>query len=114
MSIQNKSVYKTYQRALADIDDQDSKCPVCGKVWENCSHYNKELIAYGTACNKHIQHLELRVAEAETTAMVLGRQNYELRQALKSSQDARKYYNNVAVELARILHDKRYDLTNEK
>lgn len=124
MSIQNKSVYKTYQDLLINdpfggdhILPEEIACPICnnGTKWRNCSkHYARSLIRYIQALTQHMQHLELRVAEAETTVMVLGRQNYELRGALKSSQNARKYYNNVAVDLAKTLHDKRHDLTNEK
>ena len=114
MSIRNKSVYETYQRILQGFNLQAVQCPVCENAWSDCSHYAKELAAYAISCNKHIEHLELRVAEAETTAMVLGRQNYELRQAVVDYQKRAKYYNEVAVELSATLHAKRYELTNKK
>jgi hypothetical protein len=81
-------------------------------MWSECrEHYTKSLLRYIEASMWYVQLLEMRTMQAEDRAMVCSKQNYELRQALTNSQKTRKYYNEVAVELAKTLHDKRYELT---
>lgn len=124
MSILNKSVYRKYQHLLDNdykngiTDDRTitykQYCPICnnGTMWSECQkHYANSLIRYIEASMWYIQLLEMRTMQAEDRAMVCSKQNYELRQALTNSQKTRKYYNEVAVELAKTLHNKRYELT---
>ena len=106
MSILNKSVYREYQHLLGNDDDSAGGyaqlCPLCndGTLWGNCrKHYTKSLMRYIEAFMWYTQLLETRTVQAEDRAMVCGKQNYELRNALSASKRNAKHYRNVALEL---------------
>jgi len=103
MSIPNKSVYRKYLNILME-NGQDNRipCPICndGTRWDVCNkHFSLELIYYLLALQWYIQFLETRTVQAEDRAMVCGKQNYELRNALSASKRNAKHYRNIAFEL---------------
>ena len=103
MSIPNKSVYKKYQDILRrNEEDHEVLCPICndGTRWGSCTnHFTLDVISYAEALMLYVQTLEMRTVQAEDRAMVCGKQNYELRNALSASKRNAKHYRNIAFEL---------------
>jgi len=103
MSIRNKSVYKKYLDILKD-NKQDNRipCPICndGTTWGACNrHFSLELVYYVLALQWYTQFLETRTIQAEDRAMVCGKQNYDLRTALKQANDYTRRYRELAYDL---------------